>query len=150
MLYFIATEFIDTGRVIDLISIGIVSDDGREYYAESAEFDITLASPWTVNNVLPYLCRKKKLRIEIAEQVEKFVGNGPIFWGYYCEYDWVAMCQLYGKLINIPSSWPTHCNDLQQVCSALGNPPLPIQLHKHHALQNARWHKRVHAHILGK
>lgn len=33
MKYFLDTEFIEDGVTIDLISIGIVSDDGREFYA---------------------------------------------------------------------------------------------------------------------
>jgi 3' exoribonuclease, RNase T-like len=30
---FYDTEFIEDGRTIDLISIGMVAEDGREYYA---------------------------------------------------------------------------------------------------------------------
>ncbi len=30
--YFIDSEFVDDGRTIDLISIGIVAEDGRELY----------------------------------------------------------------------------------------------------------------------
>jgi uncharacterized protein YjfI (DUF2170 family) len=37
--YFYDTEFIDNGRIIDLISIGVVAEDGREYYAISTEFN---------------------------------------------------------------------------------------------------------------
>jgi len=36
--FFYDTEFIDNGRTIELISIGVVSEDGREYYAISTEF----------------------------------------------------------------------------------------------------------------
>ena len=39
MQYFYDTEFIDNGRHIDLISIGIVAADGREFYSVSTEFD---------------------------------------------------------------------------------------------------------------
>ena len=39
MRYFYDTEFIDNGRIIDLISIGVVAEDGREFYAVSTEFD---------------------------------------------------------------------------------------------------------------
>lgn len=40
MKYFFDTEFIEDGRTIDLVSIGIVCEDGREYYAVSAEADL--------------------------------------------------------------------------------------------------------------
>ena len=33
MKYFYDTEFIDDGHTINLISIGIVAEDGHEYYA---------------------------------------------------------------------------------------------------------------------
>ena len=46
MRYWFDTEFIEDGKTIDLLSIGIVSDDGRAYYATSAEADRSKASPW--------------------------------------------------------------------------------------------------------
>src|SRR4051812_11038169 len=33
MKYFYDTEFLEDGQTIELISIGIVAEDGREYYA---------------------------------------------------------------------------------------------------------------------
>lgn len=53
--YWYDTEFIEDGRTIDLISIGIVSSDGREYYAQSVEFDPRKASKWVEDNVFPHL-----------------------------------------------------------------------------------------------
>lgn len=53
--YFIDTEFIDDGKVIDLISIGIVSSDGREYYAQSVEFEGSEANAWVQEHVFPHL-----------------------------------------------------------------------------------------------
>lgn len=55
--YFYDTEFIDNGKTIDLVSIGICDLYGREYYAINQEFSHTafLANPWLVENVLPSL-----------------------------------------------------------------------------------------------
>lgn len=39
MKYWIDTEFIERPFTIDLISIGLVAEDGREFYAESSEVD---------------------------------------------------------------------------------------------------------------
>ena len=39
--YFYDCEFIEDGRVIDLVSIGVVDEYGREFYAVSTEFDAT-------------------------------------------------------------------------------------------------------------
>jgi hypothetical protein len=61
MKYFIDTEFIEGFKkplfskrrhFIDLISIGIVAEDGREYYAMSNEFDPKDADGWVTENVL--------------------------------------------------------------------------------------------------
>lgn len=52
MKYFLDTEFIEDGKTIDLISIGIVAEDGREYYAISTEFNPQKASSWVKKNVI--------------------------------------------------------------------------------------------------
>lgn len=51
-MYFYDTEFIENGETIDLISIGIVADDGRELYLQSTEFNAKNAEPWVKENVL--------------------------------------------------------------------------------------------------
>jgi hypothetical protein len=53
--YFYDTEFIEDGRTIELISIGVAAEDGREYYAVSTEFDPERAGSWVRANVLPKL-----------------------------------------------------------------------------------------------
>ena len=39
MRYFYDTEFIEDGTTIQLVSIGIVSKRGEEYYAVSTDFE---------------------------------------------------------------------------------------------------------------
>jgi 3' exoribonuclease, RNase T-like len=53
--YFLDTEFIEDGATIDLISIGIVCEDGREYYAINYDCDRTKANDWVKENVLKFL-----------------------------------------------------------------------------------------------
>lgn len=53
--YFLDTEFIENGKTIDLISIGLVCEDGREFYRQSMECDFTKASDWVWRNVFPHL-----------------------------------------------------------------------------------------------
>ncbi len=57
MRYFYDTEFLEDGRTIELISIGIVAEDGREYYAVNSDMpvDQIRRSDWLVNNVWPHL-----------------------------------------------------------------------------------------------
>jgi hypothetical protein len=48
MRYFYDTEFLEDGKTIELISIGIVAEDGREYYAVNADAPLRRKwwSPW--------------------------------------------------------------------------------------------------------
>lgn len=59
------TEFLEDGQTIELISIGLVTSDGREYYAVCSEIDRWLGSEklhnrisnhrWLMENVIPHL-----------------------------------------------------------------------------------------------
>lgn len=62
MKYFYDCEFLEDGRTIDLISIGIVDESGREYYAvaEDVQTDQDLHDricrhSWLMDNVVPHL-----------------------------------------------------------------------------------------------
>jgi hypothetical protein len=145
MRYFFDTEFIEDGKTIDLISIGIVAEDGREYYAENVQCNLDKANEWVKSNVIVHLKRGDWLKdpTQIREEILFFVGQGkPEFWAYYGAYDWVALCQLFGALIEIPKGWPYYCRDIKQFCDSLGNPKLPEQgKGEHNALADARWNK---------
>jgi len=140
MRFWFDTEFIEDGRTIDLISIGVVAEDGRKFYAECAECDLTRASPWVLANVIPFLDGDKTPRAEIARRLVEFMGEKPEIWGYYADYDWVALCQLFGTMMDLPKGWPRYCRDVKQLCDAQGNPRLPKQTsQEHNALADAAW-----------
>jgi 3'-5' exoribonuclease Rv2179c-like domain len=150
MKYFIDTEFAENGahQPIDLISIGIVAEDGREYYATSAEFRPANVNDWVRENVLPALGNWPETAqplFLIQQGILKFIGDDrPEFWGYYSDYDWVVFCQIFGAMIHLPKGWPMYCRDIKQWCDQLGNPRLPAQIDsEHHALYDARWNKRA-------
>lgn len=142
------TEFIEDGKTIDLLSIGLVRDDGATYYAESAEADHSRADEWVRENVLSHLAGGEyvKPRAAIASDLIAFVGPEPEFWAYYADYDWVALCQLYGRMIDLPKGWPMFCRDLKQLCVDMGNPHLPKQVTgEHNALADACWNRSSHS-----
>jgi hypothetical protein len=148
MKYFYDTEFIEDGKTIDLISIGIVAEDGRTYYAISNEFDAMKANDWVKENVLAELeldVELYKPREQIRDEVAAFVGDdNPELWAYYAAYDHVALCQLFGTMINLPKHFPMYTQDLKQVCDSLGNPKLPEQgKGEHNALADAVWNMRA-------
>lgn len=219
MNYYIDTEFIDgkqpkkllgitygsTPPLVDLISIGIVCEDGRNFYAVSKEFNLEYAwnkcevkvnpnySPktqdgsynpkliteyWLRENVLrpiynDYLSSLRnyeayenwaetkeftysamsiviaKVGLErkvIAEYVRQFMlpSRGfiidwyeekegkmnnkwafevlvaeiedyanPSLFGWYSAYDFLALCQLYNKMLDIPKGMPRYVSDLK-------------------------------------
>jgi 3' exoribonuclease, RNase T-like len=142
MKYWIDTEFIERPYTIDLISIGLVAEDGREFYAESSEVDWTKASQWTCQIVRPQLDGAGMEREEIGYAIRRFVDGdeSPVFWGYFPAYDWVAFSWLFGSMDELPFHFPQLCLDIKQWAIELGDPDLPRQLGpRHHALYDARW-----------
>ncbi len=53
--YFYDCEFIEDGITVELVSIGVVDEYDREFYAVSTEFDESRAIPWVRRNVLDKL-----------------------------------------------------------------------------------------------
>lgn len=142
MRIYFDTEFIEDGRTIDLLSIGLVREDGATYYAEPAETDRSRASEWVKANVLPHLTGPVKPRAVIAAEIVEFVGPAPEFWAYYADYDWVALCQLYGTMMDPPKGWPMYCRDAKQYQDEHRisfQPQTAEHGPEHHALSDAKW-----------
>jgi 3' exoribonuclease, RNase T-like len=153
MKYFLDTEFIEYPCTIDLISIGIVSEDNRSYYAISTEFEPSKANNWVKENVLNKLPVHPnilyKSRTLIKEEIIEFIIDKPEFYGYYADYDWVVFCWLFGSMINLPKSWPMYCKDIKQIIDDKGNPRIPFKsLKEHNALSDVIWTKRVYEWII--
>lgn len=150
MRYFFDTEFIEDGRTIDLISIGVVAQDGREFYAVSQEAQLHRANEWVRTNVLPRLPRYGDgvwmPRSTIAAAVKAFVTTEPKpeIWAYYADYDWVALCQLFGTMMDLPKGWPLFCRDLKQLSVDVGSPDHPAHAVEHDALADARWNRAMY------
>ena len=133
------TEFFEDGRTIDLLAIGLVRDDGGTYYAEPSETDHSRASEWVQANVLPHLTGPVKPRKQIAQEIVEFVGDDPEFWAWYADYDWVALCQLLGTMMDLPDGWPMYCRDFKQSADCFGY-HVPKQAGvEHNALADALW-----------
>lgn len=166
--YFIDTEFFERPGRIDLISIGIVAEDDREFYAENAEFDWSfgelrgltktigglagagdpkMETPhWLIKNVKPYLRGHLMEVATIRESIRNFVWDEPEFWGYMSSYDWVVFCWIFGRMADKPDSFPYYCNDLAQLMNMIGveRQDLPPEEVGHHALRDARWLKKAY------
>ncbi|MGE5696329.1 MAG: polyadenylate-specific 3'-exoribonuclease AS [Candidatus Sericytochromatia bacterium] len=151
MRYFYDTEFIDDGRTIDLISIGVAVEDGREYYAVSTEFDERAAGRWVRNHVLPKLPPPSshlwRSRAQIRTDLEDLFGiddsgsmGEPIeLWAWIGAYDHVALCQLWGPMTALPPAIPRFTHELRQYWEDRGCPSLPPRPRDaHDALVDAR------------
>jgi len=150
MKFWLDTEFIEDGKTIDLLSIGIVREDGQEYYAVSLDADWSKAGDWVKENVLPHLDRSiAKSRRRIRDEIHAFIlvpgMDKPEIWAYYADYDWVAFCQLFGRMVDLPKGFPRFCRDVKQLSVDVGVPELPKQIStSHHALSDARWTREAY------
>ncbi len=154
------TEFTDGGNIPKLISIGAVSEDHREFYAISTDFDRRTASPWVRDNVLPLLdspdAPSWKSNSTIASEFVAFVGPDPVeFWSLIATTDWYLLTQLLGGFDNLPKNWPFECLDLHQWAYHLGADSIYPKLRRqfgsgreHHALNDAREHRAIYEYLL--
>jgi len=148
--YFYDTEFIEDGRIIDLVSIGVVDENGREFYAVSTEYDDARAVPWVRRNVLDRLPSpsdrawrsRERIRADLyeflVEPVRGRSGETIELWAWYAAYDHVALAQLWGAMPALPREIPRFTKDLRQLWDDLGRPTLPDADDRHDALVDAR------------
>ena len=115
--YFYDCEFIEDGTTIELVSVGVVDEQGREFYAISRQFDPMRAGPWVRRNVLDKLPPMSdpawRSRLAIREAFLEFVtaGEGPVeLWAWYAAYDHVAIAQLWGAMPELPPA-PADAHD---------------------------------------
>jgi len=198
IIYIVISKKIYSDPTINLISIGMVSEDNRELYLISKEFNIKEAwyryqigkkrkVYWIRENVLkpihedlskravdeykgmadPYYALDLEFNYinfqrlvkqfgetnsDIADKIKEFCDwpacafdcddtkmmwhvrdkyveeelakmnnptiiedTEPMFYAYFADYDWVAFCWLFGKMIDLPSNFPMYCKDLKQL-----------------------------------
>jgi hypothetical protein len=148
--FFYDTEFIEDGLTIELVSIGVVDESGREFYAVSTEFDPERAGPWVRANVLdklpPPADKAWADRATIRERLLKFLsphGEQVELWAWFAAYDHVALAQLWGAMPALPRQLPRFTRELRQRWEDVGKPALPpAPQDAHDALADARHNLR--------
>lgn len=172
MRYFYDCEFIEDGRTIELVSIGIVAGDGREYYAVNGNVQwervARSENSWLRENVWKHLPTTGvgqlslnrynpdvKDRWKIAQEVRTFLlgdtsdGQVPLIelWADYPAYDHVVLCQLWGRMTDLPEGIPMRTNGIVQLAEELGisekSFPKQDPATSHHALYDAKHNKLV-------
>ena len=172
MKYFYDCEFLEDGRTIDLISIGMVAEDGREFYAVAEDRGLwrrMRKHAWLMDNVVPHLPKAYgdarnhmprwwlfnyddpavKPPAVIGVEVEAFIRAGGDsrddheLWAYYGAYDHVALCQLFGRMIDLPECVPMRTRDIMDLPDIEAAKAATPQQAEHHALADARWNRDV-------
>jgi 3' exoribonuclease, RNase T-like len=146
MRYFYDCEFIEDGRTIELVSLGMVDENGREFYAVSTEFDPGRAIEWVRRNVLgklpppadPAWCDRAHIRDNLLAYL--LAPGEPIeLWAWMASYDHVVLAQLWGDMRALPREIPRFTHELRQLWEAMGSPhPPPAPSDRHDALADAR------------
>jgi len=144
--YFFDCEFIEDGATIDLVSIGVVDETGREFYAVSTEFDPGPAITWVRRNVLDKLPAPSdpawRSRAQIRTDLLAFLtepGLAIELWAWMAAYDHVVLAQLWGDMRKLPRVIPRFTHELRQRWEDAGSPTLPdAPTDQHDALADAR------------
>lgn len=154
MNYLFDTEFLETqtaGKIsIELISIGIISEDNRELYLENSDFNWqqSMSDNWLFENVKPLLAGANSPSWQTPEQmvnsIQRFIGrdDNVVFWAYVASYDFVGLMSLFGRLIERPDNWPLWCRDLKHLVEdkKIAKDKLLVQVGSlHNALEDAQW-----------
>lgn len=124
---FFDTEFTGLHQNTTLISIGIVSEDGRTFYAEFTDYDKTQVDDWIRENVIAKLQfgdeeKQKQSTVPFLTEGVHYRGFGNTetikeyliewlkqfdsvqIWSDCLAYDWVLFCQIFGHAFSIPKS----------------------------------------------
>lgn len=162
--YFFDVEFNETttslknGKKLshpDFISIGIVSEDGREYYGVSNEFNLaaTKKDEWMTENVISKLPpeKERKSKAEIGREIMEFIGKEKArFYFWVAAQDAAILSDLLSpSFLQRPRNVAEVIHNLGQTYEMMGCPdravpdrPAPEQ--QHNALADARWLKQFH------
>lgn len=131
---FFDTEFTGLHQSTTLISIGMVSDDGRTFYAELNDYDKTQVDGWIREHVIhnlkhrnttaEFIATTTRGDIEMLGNREQ-VRNAIVDWlepyeqvqlvSDVCHYDMVLFISLFGGAFDLPEKIAPVCVDVNQI-----------------------------------
>lgn len=148
---FFDTEFTGLHQQTTLISIGLVAETGKTFYAELNDYDISQLNDWLRENVIANLGgadivgTKQEVAAAIRQWLEQF--DQVELWSDVLAYDWVLFCNLFGNAFSIPKNVCYIPFDLATLCKIKGIDPdinreefagLQAGAQKHNALWDAK------------
>lgn len=129
---FFDTEFTGLHQSTTLISIGLVADDGKTFYAEFTDYDESQVDDWVQENVIDNLIypQDEGCGLEYTNEGEYTKEGDPPtvkgtwgssaymavlrrwierlgeveMWSDCLAYDWVLFCELFGGAMSIPEN----------------------------------------------
>lgn len=132
-LYF-DTEFTGLHAETTLVSIGIVAENGKKFYAEFSDYDENQCNDWIKENVLKHtvlggndmlakrlgednettvvLGDKADIRYELGEWLKQF--DNVQFISDVCHYDMVLLIDIFGGAFDLPKNVSAVCHDINQ------------------------------------
>ncbi len=138
MNIFFDTEFTGLHKNTTLISIGLVAEDGREFYAELTDYDKKQVNRWIDENVIAnlrnlqplgkpnspavwppncYCGNTKRIAIELRRWFAEFKEPVQLI-SDVCAFDWVLFCNLFGGAFEIPKAVSPAPVDINQMIAA--------------------------------
>lgn len=122
---FLDTEFTGLEKDSSLISLALVADDKRRFYAVFNDFEESNLNDFVKSNVLPYLNfsgndknlqdyrikgNAQEIQLALTEWISQF--KAIQIWADVPHYDWVFFCDLFGGALQIPKNIHYMCMDL--------------------------------------
>ena len=132
MKVFFDTEFTGLHKNTSLISLGMIDEDGRTFYAEFLDYDSDQVDDWIKENVIANLKYKTCINNGFKNDSEHFECVG---YNYYikrwldkwlseydkvelvsdcCHYDMVLFIDIFGGAFDLPKNVSPVCHDINQ------------------------------------
>lgn len=129
MFIYFDTEFTGLRKDTTLVSIGLVAESGRSFYAEFSDWDKTYKDEWFQENVVKHLLygtdkwsrqdrlltdyvygTKEKIRDALKAWFQRF--NKVELISDVCHYDMVLLIDVFGTAFDLPENVSPVCHDV--------------------------------------
>lgn len=105
MKVFFDTEFTGLHHNTTLMSIGMVAEDGRTFYAELTDYDKSQLDDWLEKNVVSNFTGEGRTNmLNLDKKIEAFLEpyDQVEMWSDCLAYDWVLFNRIWGHAFNLP------------------------------------------------
>ena len=136
MKIFFDTEFTGLHKNTTLISIGLVTENGKTFYAEFTDYDESQCDDWIKENVISHLSNKGARGFVATSCIDgintRVIGNKSyvqdqlkVWFSRFnnekielvsdvCHYDMVLFIDIFGSAWDIPNNINPACHDINQ------------------------------------